>query len=100
MKIEKQKLESIGFNPELDLSSIEDPMAKNRRLVSRILSGSFSFNNITKKGYANYVKVDKSLLDEFHQDYVGDLIVINDEGSKKVTIGRKDAEEFLEIEIL
>jgi hypothetical protein len=100
MKIEKQKLESIGFNPELDLSSIEDPMAKNRRLVSRILSGSFSFNNITKKGYANYVKVDKSLLDEFHQDNVGDLIVINDEGSKKVTIGRKDAEEFLEIEIL
>ena len=100
MKIEKQKLESIGFNPELDLSSIEDPMAKNRRLVSRILSGSFSFNNITKKGYANYVKVDKSLLDEFHQDNVGDLIVINDEGSKKVTIGRKDVEEFLEIEIL
>jgi hypothetical protein len=100
MKIEKQKLESIGFNPELDLSSIEDPMAKNRRLVSRILSGSFSFNNITKKGYANYVKVDKSLLDEFHQDYVGDLIVINEEGSKKVTVGRKDVEEFLEIEIL
>jgi hypothetical protein len=100
MKIEKQKLESIGFNPELDLSSIEDPMAKNRRLVSRILSGSFSFNNITKKGYANYVKVDKSLLDEFHQDYVGDLKVIDNKEDSSALVGRNDCEEFLEIKIL
>jgi hypothetical protein len=37
MKIEREKLESIGFNPEIDLSSIEDSMARSRKLASRIL---------------------------------------------------------------
>jgi hypothetical protein len=100
MKIEKEKLELIGFNSVLDLSSINDSMAKSRILASRILSGSFSFSNVTKKGYANYVKVDKSLLDEFNQEYVGDLAVIDNPGSKSVIIGKKEAEEFLEIEII
>ena len=100
MKIENEKFESIGFNNKLDLSSVDDPMKKNRMLASRILSGSFSFNNITKKGYANYVKVDKSLLSEFHQDFVGDLRVVDVKESKRVIIGRKEEEEFLEIEII
>jgi hypothetical protein len=100
MKIEKEKLSAIGFNPEIDLSSVEDSMTKNRKLASRILSGSLSFYNITKKGYGDFVKVDKSLLGEFNQDFIGDLKVINDEGSKKAIIGRKDSEEILEINIL
>lgn len=100
MKIEKEKLESIGFDSKLDLSSVEDPMSRNRRLASRILAGSFSFNNITKKGYANYVKVDKTLLSEFHQDYVGELEVVDEKESRKVVIGRRDQNEFLEIEII
>jgi hypothetical protein len=100
MKIEKEKLESIGFNPELDLSSIEDSMAKSRKLASRILAGSLSFYNLTKRGYGEYVKVDKSLLGEFHQDYVGDLKVISNKENSIAIIGRNDCEEFIEIKIL
>lgn len=100
MKIEKEKLKSIGFNSELDLSSVEDSMAKSRRLASRILAGSLSFYNITKKGYCDFVKVDKSLLGEFHQDFVGDLKVFDNQGSSSAIIGRNDCEEFLEIKIL
>jgi hypothetical protein len=100
MRIENKKLESIGFNPEIDLSSIEDSMARSRKLASRILAGSLSFYNLTKKGYGEYVKVDKSLLGEFHQDYVGDLKVIDNKGDSSVVVGRNDCEEFLEIKIL
>jgi hypothetical protein len=100
MKIEEEKLKSIGFDSKLDLSSIEDPMAKSRRLASRILAGSLSFYNITKKGYGEYVKVDKSLLGEFHQDYVGDLKVIDNKGDSSAVVGRNDCEEFLEIKII
>lgn len=100
MKIEREKLESIGFNPEIDLSSIEDSMARSRKLASRILAGSLSFYNLTKRGYGEYVKVDKSLLGEFHQDYVGDLKVISSKENSIAIIGRNDCEEFIEIKIL
>lgn len=100
MKIAQEKLESIGFNSKLHISSVEDPMVRNRVISSRILSGSFSFNNVTKQGYANYVKIDKSLLNEFNQDFVGGLEVIEDKGSKFITIGKKGVQEFLEIEII
>ena len=98
MFITEEKLKSIGFSNELDLTDINDPLAINRKLVARILSASNAIAFLGRKGYANYVSVDTKYLNETNSRYVGDLKVVESTGDK-VIVGSDKFEEKIEFKI-
>jgi len=74
-------------------------MTASRKLVTRIISGGYAFAHASGKR-AGYVVVDRSLLDEFNQEQVGNMRVIDSPGDKAVIIGSSDHPEVLQFEIL
>lgn len=98
MNIPDEKLKSIGFSKELDLTEVNDPLAINRKLVTRILAASNAIAFLGRKGYANYVHVDTDYLSDVNKNNVGDLRVIESKGDK-VVVGSDKFDEKIEFEI-
>jgi hypothetical protein len=98
MTIPDEKLKTIGFSKELDLSDTNDPLAINRKLVTRILAASNAIAFLGRQGYANYVQVDTKYLSDTNKKSVGDLRVIESEGDN-VIVGSDKFEEKIEFKI-
>ena len=98
MNIPDEKLNSIGFSKELDLTEVNDPLAINRKLVARILAASNAIAFLGRKGSANYVHVDTDYLSDVNKNNVGELRVIESK-SDKVVVGSDKFDEKIEFKI-
>lgn len=98
MNIPDEKLNSIGFSKEIDLTEINDLLAINRKLVARILAASNAIAFLGRKGPANYVYVDTDYLSDVNKNNIGNLRVIESKGVK-VVVGSDKFDEKIEFEI-
>jgi hypothetical protein len=86
------------FPVELELSSIEDSVLRQRILISRILAASNAISAHSGRGPANYVFIHESNLLKNHIEHghLGDIEIKSSENKDTVIIGRHDPETIHE----
>jgi hypothetical protein len=89
------------FPTELELSSIEDPQMRQRRLISRILAAANAIAAYGRKGSANYVFIHEKNRPEKHieQGHLAGIEIMPTQSEDTITVGRQDDTDDMSIKI-
>ena len=89
------------FPTELELSSIEDPLMRQRRLITRILGAANAIAMYGRRGPANYIFIHESNLPENHIEHghLAGIEIMPSQSEDTVTVGRQDDADNISIKI-